>query len=227
MSVIGARRGRYKIGGKWVDTISHDALFVVTGVERPEQPALDMSTPPLTVSIVAGPWLDRFRGNWQILSYFGDVRRVAAIPSGKTPGLMAQSIGLALQQRWRELASYAEVHGKDGQAVVRFQPFTRSYLLNLFPSGTHVEDLLRGNDPNRTRRYWNEAIGLLEEAGVIGSYRELEPLPAGRQGWQKGWLDQPLDIRPARADAEVVAEIAGSAKAARRRQKKRDDRQSS
>lgn len=44
----------------------------------------------------------------RILADFGNVRKLAVIKAGKPSGAWAQAIGLALQERWRERASYPQ-----------------------------------------------------------------------------------------------------------------------
>jgi hypothetical protein len=108
--------------GKWRDPDTHDvldlrsrdALIRITGRRDPAQLAFDESIPPLEVSYVAGPWLEKLRGDRRVLADFGNVRKLAAIKAGKPSGAWAQAIGLALQQRWRERASYAEIARRRG-----------------------------------------------------------------------------------------------------------------
>jgi hypothetical protein len=229
MPVIGKRRGQYRdpLTKQSLDLAILDPLLHVSPTRFPPQHALDDSEPPLEVSLKAGPWLERFRGNRQVLSDFGDVRRIAAIPAGKPAGAWAQAVGLALQQRWRERASRATVAraGDDGHATVRLDPaFTRRDLLGLFRCAPDVEEILRGKNPSRARQYWRETIALLREARIVGFYRERETLPLPRQGWQQAWLDQPLDIRPAADGSQAAAAIAGSADRARKRRTSRSKR---
>lgn len=210
MLVIGRRPGRWRDPHTKadLDLLSVDALLRVTGQRLPAQPALDASAPPLEVSLVAGPWLDRFRGNREVLSDFGEIRRIAAIPAGRPAGAWAQSIGLALQQRWREDASYARQGqvGDQGRLTMQFRSFTRRDLLTLFRTEPDVEELLRGLHPERAKGHWSRAIAILKKRRIIGSCRARGSVPEGR-GWQKAWLDQPLDIRPGGADVQNAEAI--------------------
>ncbi len=220
LSVVGKRPGTYKDPKtrQIIDLVSRDPLIVVRG----ERYAAGMATAqdvPLDVSIDAGACVDEHRGNRGILTDFGDVLKLAKIPAGKPAGAWAQSIGLALNQRWRELSSSAEVArvGEDGHATVRFKkPFTRQDLLDMFRADPCYRDVLDGEHPGRARDYWDDAIKLLKSAGIIGHYTEIKPLPAGRQGWQPAWLTQPLDIRPAEGSRQDAAEIARAATKIRR-----------
>jgi hypothetical protein len=109
MKVIGRRLGKYRDPDtrELIDLTSGDALIGITGKRVPAQLAFDASVPRLEVSYVAGPWIDQWRGNHQALTYFGDVRKLASIPARRPSGAWAQSIGLALQQRWRESSARA------------------------------------------------------------------------------------------------------------------------
>jgi hypothetical protein len=225
--VIGRRQGKYPdpITRELLDLQTLDELVHVSGVGYPPgtQMSLGASATPSEVTLTAGPWLARFRGNRQVLSDFGEVRRLAAIPAGKPSGAWAQAIGLALQQCWRERASYAEVKhvGEAKRLTVRLGTFTRRKLLDLFPPRPTLDEVLTNANPARGRTYWNDAIKTLKKEKIIGSYHELEELGVGRQGWIEQWLDQPLDIRPDSDGLAAIAEIARSAKVARTARAKR------
>jgi hypothetical protein len=154
---------------------------------------------PLEITWVAGSWVDQWRNNSEILSYFGDLSKVAAVPTGKASGAWAQSIGLALHQLWRERtnANLSEIMVKT-QLTVTPKIFTRFQLLSLFRCEPWVVDLLESNNPNRAKKYWQEAIRKLKyESGIIGHYQELNPIANSRKGWTEFWLkEQKLDIRP-------------------------------
>jgi hypothetical protein len=96
-SVIGARPGRFR------DPHTRERLDLTCG-----EPLFGIvAAPRFHVTLRAGEWLARWRGNRQVLTDFGDVLPIAAIASGKPSGAWAQSVGLALQQRWRERAARA------------------------------------------------------------------------------------------------------------------------
>ena len=220
MKVIGRRPGRYRDphSGRELDLTSVDALLRITGTRMPTTAALDGAEVPVEVTLTAGPWLDQYRGNRQVLSDFGNIRHLASIPAGKPSGAWAQSVGLALYQRWRERATRTEVAyvGEDNHPTVRGQHFTRRDLLGLFRCDPYVEDVLDSDHPGRARQYWDDAIQELKIVGMIGYYKEAEPLKKGRKGWQEAWLDQPLDIRPAREEARAIEEISRTAVKKRR-----------
>jgi hypothetical protein len=226
MPVVGKRPGKYRDPKtrKLIDLVSADPLMRVTGTRQGEQRSLDGSTPPLEVSIVLGEWAMHHCGNRQVLTTFGELLRIAKIPGGKPSGAWAQSIGMALQQRWRERSATADVRevGDERHLTARFgKAFTRRDLLTLYPPSPSVDEVLARDHPDRARKYWSDAIGILRDIGVIGHYQELAPRGVTRQGWAEAWLDQPLDIRPTRADVAAVAEISASAATARGRKVQR------
>ena len=211
VQVHGIRRGNYddRVTGQKLNLTSCDALVRIMG--RRGLRDAGPEAVPLEVTLSAGPWLDEFRENRQVLTHFGDVRRIAAIPSGQASGAWAQSVGLALQQRWREYAFKALVEYRaDGEPrLVKFhKPFTRRDLLGLFRCNPYVDDVLNGSHPVRAQDYWNHAIDLLKERGVVSDCKPLAPAPAGRQGWQSGWLDQPLDLQPTVDGLRAIAAMA-------------------
>ena len=227
-SIIGDRtRGKYKdpLTKKLLDTVSVDPLFRLGRkvYEVNNQREFDASEPPLEVTIIPGQWIDKFRGNHGILSDFGNLRQLAEIAPGKPSGDWARSIGLALNQQWRELASYAQVahRGDENTQTVRFpHPFTRRKLLGMFRPNHSVEAVLGGDDPGRARKYWDEAIKKLRSVGIVGHYKPLGPPLKARKDWQDDWLDEPLDIRPKESGMKAVAGIANAAKKSRKKARK-------
>jgi hypothetical protein len=220
MKVIGRRPGKYRDPDtrEIIDLTSNDALIRITGRRDPAQLALDDSAPPLEVSYVAGPWIEQWKGNHQVLTYFGDVRKLASIPARRPSGAWAQAIGLALQQCWRERSADADVTrvGEQSALTVRVKQFTRRELLDMFPPSPTVDDVLNGPHPKRAQSYWHEAITQLKRAKVVGFYKESEQSVEKRQGWADAWLDQMLDIRPTEDGRLAIAQIAGRARQVRR-----------
>jgi hypothetical protein len=218
--VIGRRPGKYRDPDtrEIIDLTSNDALIRITGRRDPAQLALDDSAPPLEVSYVAGPWIEQWKGNHQVLTYFGDVRKLASIPARRPSGAWAQAIGLALQQCWRERSADADVTrvGEQSALTVRVKQFTRRELLDMFPPSPTVDDVLNGPHPKRAQSYWHEAITQLKRAKVVGFYKESEQSVEKRQGWADAWLDQMLDIRPTEDGRLAIAQIAGRARQVRR-----------
>jgi hypothetical protein len=227
MPVVGRRHGRYKdrLTGEEIDTTIREALITIPSREDAAQLAFDGSAPPLRVTIGAGPWIDRFRGDHRILTYFGNVRKIAAIPAGRTPGAWAQSIALGLNQLWREQAAEAQeayVGPAKALTVLLPKPFTRPQLLSIFPPSPPTptwKELLYSDRPIRAWEYWDEAIDILKHHNLIGHYRETPPRSKAQRGRDNGrqaeWEQQRLDIRPAMAGKQAIADIAGKAKEAR------------
>jgi hypothetical protein len=224
MEVLGKRRGTYRDPHtrQVLNLNSRDALLKVVGRRDPEQQTLDNSQPPVEVSIVAGPWLQAFRGNRQVITDYGDVRRIAAIPSGKPSGAWAQAIGLAFMQRSRERSKNAR---ETDEGIFIDRPHTRRDLLSLFRCAPYVEEVLGGNNPQRAKDIWNGAVAQLKEHGVIGYCEPLAPIPDVRRGWADAWLDQPLDIRAASLPAlQATAEIARRAQSVRSRLRRKREK---
>lgn len=235
MVVIGARSGIWKEprnGDNKRERIkadelhSTDALLKIIGHRGIDQPALDSSTIPKEVSLVAGPWVRQWRGNRELLSEFGTLQAILSIPRGKPSGAWAACIGLMLQQKWREQAHDAPIHrvskGEDKAPTQRFRPFTRRELIiEVWRSDVDVMKVLNDKNPTRAKEYWNTAIQYLKAAGVIGYYKELTLLKASRQEWAEEWLDQPLDIRPSGERLQDSITIKKSADTARKRGSKK------
>jgi len=220
MKVIGRRPGKYRDPDtrEVIDLTSDDALIRITGRRVPAQLALDDSVPPLELSYVAGPWIEQWKGNHQVLTYFGDVRKLATIPARRPSGAWAQAIGLALQQRWRERSADAHVThvGERNLLTIRLKPFMRRELLDMFPPSPTVDDVLHSPNPKRAQDYWREAISQLKQVKVVGFYKELEASALTRKGWSEAWLAQPLDIRPSEEGRQAIAQIAQRARRVKR-----------
>jgi len=219
LRVIGHRPGRYRDPGtkQLLDLRSDDALIRVMGQRVSDEVRLPDGRPlPLEVTFAPGPWIERHRGNRQILSEFGNVRVLARIPSGKAAGAWARCIGMTLLQRWREGASRAELetpqNGGAALPLVKWPPFSRRALLTgLFRAQPDVVEILNGNDPSRAREYWDQAIGFLRAEGFISIYRELGEPIGTRQGWKEQWLDAPLEIVPGEEPLAAARTIMASA----------------
>ena len=187
LTIWGVRKGTYRDPStrQKVPIESRDELFRIGGTMWPEQGTLDGSDVPLVVSFAAGPILARFRGRPDVLTSFGEYRRLAAIPGEKPSGAWARSMGLTLTQRWRELASYG-----------RTQKLTRRYLLTTIPPAPTVDEVLAGPHPARARRYFTQALALLKTAGVVAAYAEPDAKTLPRYGWADAWLRQTVDTTP-------------------------------
>lgn len=228
MPVIGARPGTYKdkLTKKEIELESRDPFIVFTGRrdEKDQQRRFDGNEPPVEVTWTAGAWFKTVRENPQVLPYFGDVMKLTGLPTGKAGGAWALSIGMALNQLWRQDAKNVKVcRDEANKPSLKFRHFTRLELLDLFASPDFpVESILNGNNPKRAQKYWDDAIKLLKKAGVIGSYKELDPLPDARKDWTDFWLrKQRLDIRPCAEGLTDAKEIAQAAQTFNKRANRR------
>lgn len=219
--VIGDRTGSYPdpYTKQKIETVSNDPLLTFEGKEMPRQMALDPLTPPVTVTLRLGKWLRKMRGNRQVLTDFGDVLSLASIPAGKLSGAWAQSIGLALNQKWRQASSRADIRraGEDNHLTAQYPTMTRRELFELFRPLPEFDvfTILNGPNPKRAQDGWKKAIAILKKKH-IGAYIEKTKLPESRRGWADAWLDQPLDIRPKAEEMHATAEIRKKAIEARR-----------
>lgn len=235
LAVIGVRKGTWREprdGDKKRDKVdpdklySRDALLKIIGTRATEQGTFDNSAPPKEITFVAGPWVNQWRGNREILSSFGNTRTIASIPRGKPSGAWAACIGFALNQKWREQATKTPLVRKtkgDSKVITqKFRPFTRRILLGqLWRSDVDPEEILKSVNPERAKEYWDAAIKILKKSGIIGIYQEDAPLTVTGYGWQDAWLDQPLDIRPTGDNWKDAITINKSATAARKRTRKK------
>jgi hypothetical protein len=232
MTVIGKRPGKYcdPVTKEVLDLTCRSVLVKITETDfTKERAAFDHSEPPVRVTLTAGPFLEKFRGNRQVLQDFGNVLKLARLPTGKPSGAWALSIGLTLNQLWRQGAGYAQVNRANGKPNVSFKyPFTRYRLLDMFrPDLARVEDVLGSQNPKRAQQYWDEAIELLTEHKVIGGYSELDKLPQKRMGWQGYWLkNQRLEIKPNEEGVKAVLELTRQGAKAKRAVKRPSTRPS-
>lgn len=227
--VCGVRRGVYR-DRRSNDRLSlycESALVRIMETRFHVQQTFDGSEIPLQVTLAIGPWAEPFLGDRRVLTTLGNIRRLEAIPTGKPAGALAQRLGLALHQLWREAASRAVIGrtGEEHRPTFRWRHVTRKELCELFPGPPDLEEILAGEHPHRAIEYWNQAIRILKEAPpVIGYYAEVDPPPQikrGVGGWQEFWYsEQRLDIRPAPDLVESLAEINEQARRVRRKRKR-------
>ncbi len=251
LKVIGTRKGKYTDSkGKPIILTTRDAMIRITGKSyKGQQVKLDGSTPPYEVTWVPGPWFKDILAlpkekRSQIIQNIGNVYKIGEIPAGKPSGDWAQSIGLALNQYWREWASRTNVvqtgeteEGLKRQTIHLPNSLTRDQLLSRFRCDPWVEDVLSSSNPHRAQEYWKEAIQVLADQGVISYYAESDfktgkmssKLKFGqwektsglpRQGWAEFWLyHQKLDIRPKEETTIQIKQISQTATKRRRKQK--------
>ena len=195
-TVHGRRVGKYhdKLTNEVIDLSVSSEIIRITEVYHAEQQLeLDRSEPPIRLTLSASPWLERLADDPKVLQNFGRVQKLAGLPTGKASGAWALSIGLGLNQLWRERAARAEVCtvGEANKLTVNFgRPFTRLELLDLFQPSPSPEEILTSANPKRAVKYWDDAIKHLKDHGVIGHYRTLDAMPQSRRDWGEFWLKQ-------------------------------------
>ena len=233
--IIGVRRGVYRDpAGKQIPVESWDPFIRITGkeFETGRQMRLDDVEAPLRVSFVAGETLNRFRGNSQILSFIGNIRKVGQLPFGKPKRAWARSICLALHQIWRTDASNAQDSRpgdeKNKASVKITRKITRYELLNMFEVEPYIKEIINGPNPQRAVQYWDGAIKELKspQLDIISYYKPMGRSLDHNAPWTKEdyryWLfDQPLDIRPNADTTAAMLEIAKRAKTARTSRKRK------
>jgi hypothetical protein len=237
ITIHGKRPGTYRDPDtkKKIDLTSADAFIKIVGRRDAQQGqyTFDKENPPVEVSWVPGPWVDAYRNNRQILTDFGNILALTGLPLGKPSGAWALSIGLALNQKWRERASRAEERHKYSTDIktgertktltVDFdRSFTRYELLDMLRTEPWVEDVLKSSNPQRAQKYWDDAIRILKTR-IIGEYKVLDPEPDNRRGWQNFWLrEQQLLVLPKPEGIAAVTEIAKRARKINKSAKRRN-----
>lgn len=227
--VVGARRGTYTRDGKAIE-IESDAPLILLDERlwdrrrRTHQLSFDGGVPDGVV-VKRGSLLERFAGDPRILPFFGNLRLLAELPTGKPIPTLAQTVGLALHQLWREKA--ARCAGRMVTVRRKKVPeafvFTRRELCEEFPDDP-PDWLLRLADerPRRAREYWDGAMKLLqtnargevvpgEALGTIGTYAELDPTPKPKPGepWPARWWygEQRLLIAPTEEQGALLEHV--------------------
>lgn len=204
----------------------------------------DGSAPPREVTLTAGPWLARVaHENPRLLPHSADVRPIAGLPDTQPRYVWLKAIGWALSQRWRVSATRSgekrhsmDRAGNEQPTKVQTSDFTRGELLDYLNPEPHYADILASTHPQRAIGFWDDAVALLRQHGIIGAgpsdYREHGPAPWRKpkdwpkdkpfkpQGWQEAWLSQRLTIRPGRAAYGLPGDAKMSAAKARQRRSK-------
>lgn len=217
--------------GAAIDASSRGPLFTTTVIDDP-QGTLTGERRPVGFVFKPGEYLERAAAYPQLLPAFGTYRELARMPRQRPADAWAVAIGLALVQRWRELASHSKVTkpGEHNRRVVHVQKMTRQYLLSQYPPHPDPVDVLadKANGARNAKAYWTKALARLKARGVIDAATERrlagEPAKLPRIGWGKAWLYEVLDGRPPegyQAEFLSLAERAEThAKKARRRRRK-------
>ena len=235
LTAHGKRKGGYKdpITKELLDLTIQSKFLMLSEVHYAEsnkitinqnlarEKQIDERQTPVAVTLTAGPWLARFRKNDRVLQYIGDILMLAGLPTGQAYGEWELSIGMTLNQRWREGAQSAQT-GRTGDSkqptIIYKRTFTRHQLLNMFPPIRFaVEEILNSDRPKRAQEYWNKAIKELTKRGFISYYEELNKKALPRKGWQNIWFKrEQLDIRPKGISKANVIDISKTVDAKRK-----------
>jgi hypothetical protein len=189
--------------GTPIDASSRGPLFTTTVIDDP-QGTLTGERRPVGFVFKPGEYLERAAAYPQLLPAFGTYRELARMPRQRPADAWAVAIGLALVQRWRELASHSRVTtpGEHNRRVVHVQKMTRRYLLSQYPPCPDPVDVLadKAHGARNAKAYWTQALRRLKARGVIDAATERrlagEPAKLPRIGWGAAWLDERLDGRP-------------------------------
>lgn len=227
--------------GRAIDVSSRGPLFVTTALDDTQGTLLGR---PSVVGFTfrRGEFLAGVAQHPHVLETFGTYRELARMPRQRPADAWAVAIGLALVQRWRELAAHSKVTtpGDENTPTPHVQKIKRGYLLSQYPPSPTPEEVLYERDeatgetkprPKGKRdaqAYWTKALDNLKTRHVIDADTKCrlagEPAKLPRLGWGKAWLDEALDGRlPEGYKAEFLslAERAEThAKKTRRRRRK-------
>jgi len=203
-AVVGESWGKFKDkNGRAIDVSSRGPLFVTTALDDAQGTLLGRPA-VLGFTFRRGEFLAGVSDHPHVLETFGTYRELARMPRQRPADAWAVAIGLALVQRWRELASHSRVTtpGDDNTPTPHVQRIKRRYLLSQYPPHPDPVDVLadKTNGARNAKAYWTQALRRLKAAGVIDAdtQRRLagEPAKLPRRGWGEAWLDERLDGRP-------------------------------
>jgi hypothetical protein len=149
-----------------------------------QNPLSGMFGRPAGFTFVDSTATKRLRNNPNSLFSFGQIRKIAQIPTGKTPLAWAQAIMLTLIELTR---NNAQRRGATGD-------YTRETLLTrLAPTGVTLDDILKGKDPIRARRYFDEALNFLVKEGFLALASQPQT-QWPRQNWADAWRKEKITI---------------------------------
>jgi hypothetical protein len=214
----GTRPGIYKdpITKEKGKIITSSSYFAITDKER-----LEDSDIPLRVTLTASKWIADHKNDNAVLQHFGNLRKLAGLPTGQPRGEYALCIGLAAFQKWREDATRCETKriGEQNIETVIYKPLARFDLLNMFRPGKFpIMEILKSDRPKRAQAYWDEAVTELKKRDVIGYYKAPDDKALPRKGWQDTWLyGKNIEMRPFGDERQAAVELSKSASSKRKR----------
>jgi len=216
------RRGSYRITTsqktvKAIEVSSDDMLYRITRRIFSEEDPKDC----LALILEPAGIMKEYAGQRHILTDYGSIKALNELKHPNRPaGMIARSVGMTLNQLWRERASRANIgdNGDAHRAVAKFENYTRRELLlskHAFMCELDIWEFLETQNAKRIVDHWNKAIKDLQRVKIIGYYKELGDLDLSGRNWRDEWLDQRLMIRPG-ADGNLDAvDIAKQAKTKR------------
>jgi hypothetical protein len=217
--VVGRRTKIFKdSSGKEISTEISTALWSVVSKQRPIQPALaDCDTVPVRVELVMSQEWANLITAAKTCQYIPLGEVIGAIPGGKPGGAWARVIGLTFMSLCRR---------KPVEMLAGTIQLTREELLSTIPAKlAPYRAVLDGTNPKRAITYWNSAMGLLVDAGVLAREGEAGNSNAGKLGrnrqqlpsrnWQEEWLKTPVLLVPGAKLEGPVQECAGNLPPAR------------
>ena len=176
------RKGRYK--GENIVMQSPLLIYEAPYYKDGQSPfsGIGVYSTPKGFSFVDSSWMTEMKVNPSLTNSIGDLRRIAAIPTGKVAGDWAHSIA-------RTALSLGRINASRTGGVFRL---SRRELLTRIPPHTSVESILSGNTPKRARENWEVAKWILKEQKICTIVDPPTEWP--RQGWGDPWLNETVEI---------------------------------
>ncbi len=165
------------------------------------------------VYIAPSPWLFAIenRPAWynQYLPTLDEVMRLPS--SGKASGAWARCIALNLRWLWRRYCKQPStaIIESCGVPQLQYRPFSRKELLSMPYSVSSPTIEALSHEPRLTKKYWQRAIDILVQTGVIGHIecdRESEAVNE-REGWLDAWLNATFAVTPGPAIHAALLDI--------------------